>query len=79
LAIKNHYTYQQWNKVVTFGVKWQQVVHHVTDHQLIPLWQCGGFPGREAHTPVLMEELMWDITRTSRRPLLHMDFDASSC
>jgi hypothetical protein len=26
-----------------------------------------------------MEELMWDITRTSRRPLLQMDFDASSC
>jgi hypothetical protein len=61
------------------GVKGQQLVHHVTDQQLIPPWQCGDFPGREAHTPVLMEELMWDITRTSRRPLLQMDFDASSC
>jgi hypothetical protein len=55
------------------GVKWQQLVHHVTDHQLIPPWQCGGFSGRDAHTPVLM-----DITRTSRQPLLRMGFDASS-
>jgi hypothetical protein len=56
---------------ILIGVKWQQLMHHVTDHQLIPPWQCGGSsPGREAHTPVLMEELMWDITRTSRRPLL---------
>jgi hypothetical protein len=107
LAIKNHYTYHRWHKVVNFllakepgsplchmlrvihlyeadlnlliGVKWRQLVHHVTDHQLIPPWRCGGFPRREAHTPVLMEELMWDITRTSRRPILRMDFDASSC
>jgi hypothetical protein len=53
------------------GIKWRQLIHHP--------WQCGGFPGREAHTPVLLEELTWEITRTSRRPLLRMDFDASSC
>jgi hypothetical protein len=53
------------------GVKWQQLVHHVTNHQLIPpSWQCEGFPWcREAHSPVLIEELMWDmITQTIRRP-----------
>jgi hypothetical protein len=62
------------------GIKWRQLIHHVTDNRLLSPWQCGGFPGREAHTPVLLEELlMWEITRTSRRPLLCMDFDASSC
>jgi hypothetical protein len=62
------------------GIKWRQLIHHVTDNKLLSPWQCGGgFPGREAHTPVLLEELTWEITRTSRRPLLRMDFDASSC
>jgi hypothetical protein len=61
------------------GIKWRQLIHHVTDNRLLSPWQCRAFPGREAHTPVLLEELPWEITRTSRRPLLHMDFDASSC
>jgi hypothetical protein len=61
------------------GIKWRQLIHHVTDDRLLSPWQCGGFPGREAHTPVLLEELTWEITRASRRPLLCMDFNASSC
>jgi hypothetical protein len=61
------------------GIKWRQLIHHVNDNKLLSPWQCGGFPGREAHTPVLLEELTWEITRTSCRPLLWMDFDASSC
>jgi hypothetical protein len=59
-------------------IDWNQV-HHVTDNRLLSPWQCGGFPGQEAHTPVLLEELSWEITRTSRPPLLRMDFDTSSC
>jgi hypothetical protein len=47
---------------------------HVTDNKLLSPWQCGGFPRQEAHTPVLLEELTWEITRTSHRPLLQMDF-----
>jgi hypothetical protein len=46
------------------GIKWRQLIHHVTDNRLLSPWQCGGFPGREAHTPVLLEELTWEITRT---------------
>jgi hypothetical protein len=37
------------------GIKWRQLIHHVTDNRLLSPWQCGGFPGQEAHTPVLME------------------------
>jgi hypothetical protein len=40
------------------GIKWRQLIHHVTDNKLLSPWQCGGFPGREAHTPVLLEELL---------------------
>jgi hypothetical protein len=35
-------------------IKWRQLIHHVTDNRLLSPWQCGGFPGREAHTPVLL-------------------------
>jgi hypothetical protein len=30
-------------------------------------------------TPIFLEELQWETSRTSRRSLLRMDFDASSC
>jgi hypothetical protein len=50
------------------GIKWRQLIHHVMDTRLLSPWQCGGFPGQEAHTPVLLEALTWEITRTSCRP-----------
>jgi hypothetical protein len=41
--------------------------------------QFGGLPGRDAMTPIFLEELQWETSRASRRSLLRMDFDASSC
>lgn len=61
------------------GVKWRKLVHHCIDNSLLNQWQFGGLPGREAITPAFLEELQWEITRTSRRSLARMDFDASSC
>jgi hypothetical protein len=34
---------------------------------------------KDAMTPVFLEELQWETTRASRRTLLRMDVDASSC
>ena len=61
------------------GVKWRQLTHHCIDNHLLNPWQFGGLPGRDAMTPVFLEELQWEITRISCRPLLRMDFDATSC
>ncbi|KAG7359838.1 hypothetical protein IV203_034936 [Nitzschia inconspicua] len=33
----------------------------------------------DATTPVFLEELQWEISRASRRSLLRMDFEATSC
>ena len=61
------------------GVKWRSLVHHCIDNSLLNVGQFGGLPGRDAMTPVFLEELQWETTRASRRSLMRMDFDASSC
>ena len=61
------------------GVKWRSLVHHCTDNHLLNPGQFGGLPGKDAMTPILLEELQWETSRASRRTLLRMDFDAASC
>ncbi|KAG7358422.1 reverse transcriptase RNA-dependent DNA polymerase [Nitzschia inconspicua] len=61
------------------GVKWRQLTHHCINTNLLNPWQFGGLPGRDATTPVFLEELQWEISRASRWSLLRMDFDATSC
>lgn len=61
------------------GVKWRKLVHHGIDQHLFSPWQFGGLPGRDALTPAFLEEIQWETSRASRRSLLRMDFDATSC
>jgi hypothetical protein len=61
------------------GVKWRSLVHHCIDNSLLNQGQFGGLPGKDAMTPILLEELQWETSRASRRTLLRMDFDAASC
>ncbi|KAG7367974.1 endonuclease/exonuclease/phosphatase family protein [Nitzschia inconspicua] len=49
------------------GVKWRQLTQHCIDSNLLNPWQFGGLPGRDATTPVFLEELQWEISRASRR------------
>jgi hypothetical protein len=60
-------------------VKWRSLTHHCIDNALLNPGQFGGIPGKDAMTPVFLEELQWETTRASRKTLLRMDFDASSC
>jgi hypothetical protein len=61
------------------GVKWRSLIHHCTDHSLLNSGQFGGLPGRDAMTPIFLEEFQWEISRASRRSLVRINFDASSC
>jgi hypothetical protein len=61
------------------GVKWRSLIHHSTDHSFLYSGQFDGLPGRDAMTPIFLEELQWESSRASRRSLLRMNFDASSC
>jgi len=38
------------------GVKWRALTHHGIDNHLFSPWQFGGLPGRDALTPVFLEQ-----------------------
>jgi hypothetical protein len=61
------------------GNKSRDFVHHAVDHNLFHQEQYGGVPGRECLTVPFIEQLLWEITRASRRPIIRTDFDATSC
>jgi hypothetical protein len=48
------------------GVKWRSLTHHCIDNALLNRGEFGGLPGKDAMTPVFLEELQWERTRASR-------------
>jgi hypothetical protein len=61
------------------GVKWRDALHHAEDNHLLNSSNYGSQPGRQAHDPVLIEELELEICRASRKGLVKLDIDATSC
>jgi hypothetical protein len=61
------------------GVKWRALTHHGIDNHLFSPWQFGGLPGRDALTPVFLEDIQLEISRASTTTLCCTDFDATSC
>ena len=41
--------------------------------------QYGGLPGHDAITPTIIEQFQYEISRSSKRPLGHLDYDATAC
>lgn len=61
------------------AIKWRHLIQQATLNNLLHPAQFGGIPGRSAITPTLIEELQYEITRASKRPLVHLDYDATAC
>jgi hypothetical protein len=61
------------------GIKWRQLIQQGLRESTINSSQFGGLPGKDAISPTVIEELQYKISRASRRPLIHLDYDASSC
>ena len=61
------------------GVKWRELIHHCEDNHLIHRGLFGTRPGRSALDPVFMEEIIADITRMTRKPLIKNTDDATAC
>jgi hypothetical protein len=61
------------------GVKWRQLIHHCEDNHLLHSSLYGARPGRGALEPVFIEELINEITRMSRKPLIKNAEDATAC
>jgi hypothetical protein len=55
------------------GVKWRALNHHGIDSHLFSPWQFGGLPGRDALTPVFLEDIQLEISRASNTTLCCTD------
>ena len=64
---------------LVLGIKWRELIHHCEDHHLLHPSLYGARPGRSALDPVFAEELVNEITRTSRKPVIKNAEDATAC
>ena len=72
-----HLYEQDYNLVL--AIKWRQLIQLGTNQRTLHPMQFGGVPGRDAVIPTLCEELQYEISRASKRPLVHLDYDATAC
>ena len=61
------------------ALMWRKLVKLAEGNGTLPESQYGGAPGKDAHTPVFIEEMEHEISRLSRKPLIKVDYDAASC
>ena len=61
------------------AVKWQSLIHHCVHTKKFNPGQYGVLLGHNAITPKIIEEFQYEISRASKRPLVHLDYDATAC
>ena len=61
------------------SIMWGKLVKLAEKHGKLPEGQYGGRPGAEAHRPVKLEVLEWEMSWCSRKPVVKVDYDAASC
>jgi hypothetical protein len=61
------------------SVKWRQLLRFACDNQFVNESQFGSRPGREAIDAVFFREMEYDISRMTRKPVIHFDNDVTSC
>ena len=61
------------------GLKWRVATQQAEDLRTLKEGQYGSRVGRSAIEPVYIEELQYEISRATRKPLLLTNYDASSC
>ena len=72
-----HLYEQDYNLLL--AVKWRKLIQHGAQHQLLHASQFGAVPGRDAVIPTMIEEFQYEISRASKRPMVHLDYDATAC
>ena len=58
---------------LALGIKWRTATQHAEEFNLINEGQYGSRTGRHATDPVLIEEMQYEISRATRKPLLLAD------
>ena len=61
------------------AVKWRSLIHYCVNTKKFNPGQYSGLPGHDAITPTIIEEFQYEISRASKRPLVHLDYDATAC
>jgi hypothetical protein len=61
------------------SIQWRTLKHSAEDQHLLNEGQNGSRPHRNAHDPVFIEEMQFEICRASRKTLVKFDNDATSC
>ena len=72
-----HLYEQDYNLVL--ATKWRKMISNCSNQQVLNPSQFGGVPGKDAVIPTFIEEMQYEISRASKRPLVHMDYDATAC
>ena len=64
---------------LALGIKWRTATQHAEAFHLLNDGQYGSRTGRRATDPVLIEEMQYEISRATRKPLLLTHYDATAC
>ena len=64
---------------LALGIKWRTATQHAEEFNLLNEGQYGSRTGRRATDPVLIEEMQYEISRATRKPLLLTHYDATAC
>lgn len=72
-----HLYEQDYNLLL--AIKWRALIQTANKKGIINPGQYGGIPGSSSVTPTIIEELQYEVTRASKQPLVHLDYDATAC
>ena len=61
------------------AIKWRKLLKQCDEQNFLHPHQFGSVLGKNSVTPTVIEELQYEILHTSKRPLVHNDFDAMAC
>ena len=64
---------------LVLGLKWRMALYQAEALKILNEGHYGSRPKRNAIDPVMLEELQLEISRMSRRMLIHTNYDATSC
>ena len=65
---------------LALGIKWRAATQHAEEFDLLlNVGQCGSRTGKRATDPVLIEEMQYEISRATRKPLILIHYDATAC
>ena len=64
---------------LAMGLKWRAAMTVAEDAKWLNPGQYGSRPSRGAHDPVFIEELQMEISRLTRKSILQINYDATSC